>query len=72
MARLTSSPIQGAPRNDGACGRPSSHFYANPGRQIELLVFIAQLDFRYDKTEVLAREHIDFIYRLFSTMYRSG
>jgi hypothetical protein len=40
--------------------RPSRDFQADPGRQIDVLVFMAQLDFCNDKTEVLAREHIDF------------
>ena len=40
-------------------GRPSGDLPSNPGRQIDLLVFMAEFDLRNNKTEVLAREHID-------------
>jgi hypothetical protein len=37
-----------------------SDFQADPRGQSDLLMFAAELDFRYGKTEVLAREDIDF------------
>ena len=39
--------------------RPFSDFQSNPWRQIDLLVFMAKLHLRNNKTEILAREHID-------------
>ena len=37
----------------------SRDFFANPGRQIDVLVFMAQFDFGDDQAQVLARKDID-------------